>query len=246
MIKRGVQALLKQFGYRLAPASDSVVPNCGLSNFFPLIKKFGFDPKHIVDVGANHGSWTREAVQYFPRAHYTLVEPQHELRIHSQDLIDRGFHIHWINAGASDRSGVLPLYILGPDHSSTFFQAPRTESESVRTIEVPLRTLNEIVASSGLPVPAMVKIDAEGLDLKVLAGASELFGKTEIFLAEASIGQADFANTALAVIEKMSDAGYRLIDITDMNRSPIHGVLWLCEFVFLRTGSKLLDSAVRY
>ncbi len=88
MIKRGVQALLKQFGYRLAPASDSVVPNCGLSNLFPLIKKFGFDPKHIVDVGANHGSWTREAVQYFPRAHYTLVEPQHELRIHSQDLIE--------------------------------------------------------------------------------------------------------------------------------------------------------------
>jgi len=43
------------------------------------------------------------------------------------------------------------------------------------------------------------------------------------------IGQADFANTALALVEKMSDAGYRLIDITDMNRSPIHGVLWTSE-----------------
>ncbi len=246
MIKRGVQALLKQFGYRLARAGDSAVPNCGLSNFFPLIKSFGFDPKHILDVGANHGSWTREAVQYFPRAHYTLIEPQDQLKIHIQELIDCGFHIHWINAGASDHAGILPLYILGPDHSSTFLQAPRTESESVRTIEVPLRTLNEIVASSGLPVPAMVKIDAEGLDLKVLSGASELFGKTEIFLVEASIAQADFANTALAVIQKMSEVGYRLIDITDMNRSPNHGVLWLCELVFLRTGSKLLDSAVRY
>ncbi len=246
MIKRGVQALLKQFGYRLARAGDSVVPNCGLSNFFPLIKKFGFDPKHVLDVGANHGNWTREAVHYFPQAQYTLVEPQDELRIHSQDLIDRGFHIHWINAGASDRAGISPLYILGPDHSSTFLQVPRTESESVRTIEIPLRTLNEIVTSSGLPIPAMVKIDAEGLDLKVLAGASELFGKTDIFLVEASIGQPYFANTALAVIAKMSEAGYRLIDITDMNRSPSHGVLWLCEFVFLKTGSELLDSAVRY
>jgi len=80
----------------------------------------------------------------------------------------------------------------------------------------------------------------------VLAGASELFGQTEIFLAEAWIGQTDFANTALAVIEKMSEAGYGLIDITDMNRSPTHGGLWLCEFVFLRAASKLLDSAVRY
>ena len=125
-------------------------------------------------------------------------------------------------------------------------QVPRTERDSVQTVEVPLRTLNEIVASSGLPIPALVKIDAEGLDLKVLAGASELVGKTEIFLMEASIGQADFANTALTVIEKMSEAGYRLIDITDMNRSPSHGVLWLCEFVFLRAGSKLLDSAACY
>jgi hypothetical protein len=119
-----------------------------------------------------------------------------------------------------------------------------TQNESVRTIRVSLRTLN--VASSGLPAPAMVEIDAQGLDLKVLAGASERFGKTENFFAEASIGQADFANTALAVMEKMSEAGYGLIDIADMNRSPSHGVLWLCEFVFLETASTLLDSAVRY
>jgi FkbM family methyltransferase len=246
MIKRGIQALLKLFGYRLTRATDSSVPIWGLGNFFPLIKRFGFDPKHILDVGANHGNWTREAIQYFPQAHYTLVEPQDELRTHIQDLVDRGFQLRWINAGASDQPGVFPLHILGPDHSSTFLQVPRTESESLRKVEVPLRTLNEIVASSGLPTPEMVKIDAEGLDLKVLAGASQLFGRTEIFFAEASIGQNDFDNTALALIQKMSDAGYRLIDITDLNRSPRHGVLWLCEFVFLRNGSKLLESATRY
>jgi hypothetical protein len=30
-------------------------------------------------------------------------------------------------------------------------------------------------------MPDMVKIDAEGLDLKVLAGGSNLLGKTEVF-----------------------------------------------------------------
>ncbi len=35
MIKRGVQAILKQFAYRQARANYSVVPNCGLGNFFP-------------------------------------------------------------------------------------------------------------------------------------------------------------------------------------------------------------------
>jgi len=246
MIKRAIQATLKTFGYRLTRVTDPSVPDCGLSNFFALIKRLGFDPKHILDVGANRGNWTRKAINYFPQAQYTLVEPQDELKIYVKDLVDRGFHLHWINAGASDRPGLLPLHILGPDESSTFLQVSRTERESIRQVEVPLRTVNEIVASSGLPIPEMVKIDAEGFDLKVLAGAFDLFGKTEIFLAEASIGQFDFENTALALIQTMAEAGYRFIDITHFNRSPRHGVLWLCEFVFLGNTSKLLDVATGY
>jgi FkbM family methyltransferase len=245
MIKSGVKTILKKFGYRLSRDSEQP-PCCGLSNFFPLIKKFGFDPKHIMDVGANRGNWTRQAVQYFPRARYTLVEPQDHLKAHIQDLCDGGFHVQWINAGASDQAGVLPLYVADKDHSSTFLRSPRTENESIQKIEVPVRTLNEIVASSGQPIPEMVKIDAEGLDLKVLAGASELTGKTEIFLAEATMGERDFENSALALIKAMDHAGYRPIDITDMNRSPKHGILWLCEFVFLRKSSTLLDAADRY
>jgi len=45
-------------------------------------------------------------------------------------------------------------------------------------ITVPIITLNQIVASSGAGLPEMVKIDAEGFDLKVLAGASNLLGNT--------------------------------------------------------------------
>ena len=43
---------------------------------------------HIVDIGANHGTWTRETLKYFPDAFYTLIEPQKWLQPSFQDLLD--------------------------------------------------------------------------------------------------------------------------------------------------------------
>ena len=246
LIKRMVQSALGAFGLRLARLDSNGAPAVGLDSFFSLLKRYGFEPRHIVDVGANHGNWTREAVKYFPGADYTLVEPQDHLKMHVQDLIDSGIRIRWINAGASDRAGVLTLNVDKRDHSSTFLDVPRTVDSAVTRYEVPVTTLNEIVKSSSLPVPNMVKIDAEGFDLKVIAGASELLGKTEVILAEVSFVQRDFENTALAVIQRMADAGYRFIDITYIDRSPKFGVLWLSEFAFLRNSSTLLDAATSF
>jgi FkbM family methyltransferase len=248
MIKRAIQSTLRTFGYRLSRLSD-VPPTYGLSSFFPLLSGFGFNPKHILDIGANRGNWTREATRYFPRADYTLVEPQDELKIHVQDLIDQGYQIHWINAGASDQPGILQLNVSRhSDTSSTFCQWSDSEASTdyIKQIPVRVRMVNEIVASTGLPTPEMVKIDAEGFDLKVFSGASELFGKTDIFLTECAIAPQDQENTALAMIQKMAGSGYHLIDITDMNRSPKSGVLWLCEFAFLHKASRLFEMAKLY
>ncbi len=44
----------------------------------------------------------------------------------------------------------------------------------------------------------------------------------------------------------MTLAGYHAIDITDLNRSPKYGVVWLCELAFLRNGSTLLNGVTSY
>ena len=91
---------------------DIPPPASGL-NFLLLLysNASGFAPRHIIDVGANHGNWTRAALNFFPDAHYTLVEPQDELRANVQDLIDQGHKLHWINAGAGDKAGNLMFTI---------------------------------------------------------------------------------------------------------------------------------------
>jgi FkbM family methyltransferase len=249
-LKKLIQSIFGMLGYRIiridrTPRSAHAA---GLEPFFSVLKGAGFAPKHILDVGANRGIWTREAIKYFPAAQYTLVEPQDYLKTNVEDLVKRGYKIRWINAGAGDEAGNLAFNVTPRDDSGSFVRPPEDGQARTRNeIIVQVRTLDEIVRSSSAPVPEMVKIDAEGFDLKVLAGASELFGKTDIFLVEAMVREGGgFENTISKVIGKMARVGYGPIDITDLNRSPKHGIVWLCELAFLRNGSGLLDGVSSY
>jgi FkbM family methyltransferase len=229
------------------------MPRGHLRLFFSMLQGRSFAPKHIMDVGANHGAWTRVALKYFPDAYYTLIEPQDHLRGHVADLLTRNRRIRWVGVGASDTSGSLPFTIFSRDDRSSFTPTQEAaKANDMRQVEVPVTTLNEIVRTGDWPIPDMVKIDAEGFDLRVLDGASELIGKTDIFLLEAAIcgdlmtkttgsGKV-FENSLRKVMETMALAGYRILDITDLNRSPKHEALWLCEVAFLRKASSLLDG----
>src|SRR5258708_26556909 len=195
-MKKLLQSTLGKFGYRILRINDGPKPSEGLDPFFTLLQRLGFAPKHILDVGANRGLWTRTATQHLPDARYTLVEPQDHLKSYIKDLLDRGYKIQWINAGAGDMTGTLPFTLAGRDDSSTF----TLSEEQARQAGLPqtsgaIKTLNEIAA--GAPPPDMVKIDAEGFDLRVLTGSSDLLGKTDIFLVEACISSPS-ANSAPA------------------------------------------------
>jgi FkbM family methyltransferase len=249
VLKKLIQSTFNKFGYRIVrdgslTQTSVPTPSYGLEFFLSLLKRYGFNPKHIVDVGANKGTWTRRALTFFPDARFTLIEPQNHLKVHIQDLLDRGSKIAWINVGVADQSGILPFTISYRDDSSSF--APTPIDAAAPRISVLVTTLNEIVLTADAPAPEIVKIDAEGFDLKVLAGASDLLGKTEIFFIEVSICSPDYENTIARVIHRMDEAGYKVVDITDLNRSTKYGVLWLCELAFLRNDSALFDTVTAY
>jgi FkbM family methyltransferase len=243
MIKQLVQGTLSKFGFRIVRTANMIQGEPGLGFFLGSIKRLGFSPKHIVDIGANHGSWTRKAIEFFPDADYTLFEPQDHLRVYIEDMVAAGRKIRWVGAGVGDSSGKLPFSISVRDDSSTFLQ-PRQGAAQQTVVEV--KTLDEFFATSQLAIPEMVKIDAEGFDVKILNGATKLLGKTEIILAEAAVCNPEFENKCEVLVKKMADSGYSLIDLTELIRSPKHGLLWLCEMAFLRKDSRLLEKATSY
>lgn len=222
---------------------DAYAKNSLLDTFFSNICEIGFVPKHIIDVGANHGTWTRESLKFFPDAFYTLIEPQEWLKSSVQDLIDSNSKITFNPYGAGAENGSMMLTIADRDDSCTFrFTEEEAKARGNEQIEVSIVTLNEMVKrNSNLPFPDLVKIDAEGLDLEVLKGASDLLGKTEIFLVEAAVFYKGMKNNMPRIIKFMEESGYNLFEITDLNRPFKPKVLWLIEMAFVKKGG-IIDS----
>jgi FkbM family methyltransferase len=212
-------------------------------HLFGVLAALGLSPDHIVDVGANHGDWTRAALAAFPRAKVTLFEPQKHLAAKHQDLArDARVKLHY--KGVGDFDGAATFTFHPRDDSSSFvYSAPEAAAHGFAQSEVEICRLDTITTTSDFGMPQIVKIDAEGLDLKVLDGAPETIATADVLLIEATVSCPEYPNTAAIVFARMELLGFRLFDITDLNRMP-NGALWLIEAVFVRKGSAL-DAASR-
>ncbi len=250
-MKKLVKRIINKTGYTLKKVNaNSPIPlntngkDYLLFNFYTTIKKMGFTPQHIVDVGANHGTWTREALRYFPQAYYTLLEPQNWLKKSFQDILDTNPKVQFYPVGAGEKEGSFQFTIVDRDDSCSFrYSAEEAKEAGFEQIEIQVVTLNNLFANSELPVPDIIKIDAEGLDIAVLKGASNFFGKTEIFMVEAGVVNKSFDNSFLKLLNFMDENNYRLFDITDINRPFQPQVLWLVELVFVKKNG-FIDSQV--
>jgi FkbM family methyltransferase len=239
MVSNIINRVLALGGVRIQRISRSADPT---EKVFDFLVRHQCEPKLVIDVGANHGNWSRRAHRYFPNASIIMIEPQEHLRADSADLLVNP-KINWITAGASNVDGIARLTLAPVDHSSTFVLTDQQAmAKGLKQIDVPVVTLNQIVAKRGEKIPDIVKIDAEGLDLRVLEGASDLIGKTELFFMEAAICAQGIENTLPAVITKMNDLGYQPFDVTELNYSPKQGVLWLVEIVFIKTGGRVASA----
>lgn len=211
-----------------------------------LLVAQGFSPRHIVDIGGNYGNWTRAVLKAFPEAKVTMFEPQTGLAHKHPDLAaDPRVRIEY--AGVGDFDGTAAFSFHERDDSCSFlYNADEAAKQGMPQQTMPIRRLDTAMAASPFGPPQMVKIDAEGLDLNVLAGGPQTIAGAELVLIEATVANGVYPNTAAIVFAKMDELGFRLFDITDLNRTPERGVLWLIEAVFVRKDVPLARSVQVY
>jgi FkbM family methyltransferase len=230
-----IARVLRAIANRIAPQSAIGY----LEQFHLVLLSTGYSPDLIVDVGANHGQWSTKTIKYFPDATYHLYEPQEELLPDLQKLqcISSKVSINIMGVGAV--KGTMNFSLNPRDDSSTFrLSAQEAADRGFKQRELPVVTLDEEYFEKGI-TPSIVKIDAEGWDIDVIKGGIKTIQSAEIVFVESAILNKSMNNTLPTIVTMMDEMGFKLVDFTDLNRTPTTKALWLVEAAFVKKGESL-------
>lgn len=223
--------------YRITHCSK--FPKGDFISFLYQLAARDFRPRHVFDVGANKGRWSRRINAVFPGCTFTLIEPQAEMARHLEPLCRKVPGSRWICAGAGAEPGELELTVNPNGVSSSF--TPSAEDAAAQHFQrrsVPVITLDSVVQEEGGRVPDLVKIDAEGLEPQVMDGARTLIGKAEVFILHACMKPPPPGwPTPLALWTMMEEYGYTVFDFVMFQRH--RGDLAFAKIAFVRRGGRL-------
>lgn len=225
IVKWGVQAandrLLAPVGLRLV---RSTRPTRNFVEFFRNVKRLGFDPKTVIDVGVAWG--TDDLYAAFPKASFYLIEPQVEFEPEIKSW-SRRYSIEYVIGAAGATAGELALNIHADPSHSTALARPSVEQRTV-----PVVTLDSLWRDK--PGPILLKIDTEGQELRVLDGATQILRQADMVMLEVRLisyaeGMPEFGD----VVAYMTSRGFSLYDILDGGYRPLDGALEMLDLVFV-------------
>ena len=234
-MKHLVKALLAQTPYR-------IVRDKGENRFQAIetclraIKARGFAPKVVIDGGAHIGSFSVAARSIFPNAIFHLVEPQPACIEPLQRLCAaKGFIFH--NCALAETKG--QIYLTRTVEPST---GAHITSDNRDAIPVMASTLDALFASTTRIDRPLLKLDLQGYELNALRGGAIFLQATEVILTEVSFFAQAYEPPIVALVSFLNDNGFLLYDIASLSGRSRDNRLRQGDFVFVRTGSQLLDD----
>jgi len=235
-LKSTIRNFVRQFGYDIVPLRDFKDRDFAI-HLSQVLRKLEIDC--VIDVGANTGQYhdfLRDKVGY--RGLILSVEPVQR----NIDILERRAaedpYWHILGHALGRSRGELPIKVMKSDQFSSFLAPDNraipsfnglNEPEHVEIVQV--HTLDAILpdlrALHGFHRPYL-KLDTQGFDLEVLAGAAESLPQVWALQSEASIigiyqGMPNYVET----IQALNERGFEISGLYPVSRDP---ALRLVEF----------------
>jgi FkbM family methyltransferase len=195
----------------------------------------GWQPQTIIDVGAATGEFTRTCLKFFPQAAYVLVEPLSEHWPSLEPLLAQPARIELVKVAAGDRAGPVTFNVHPDRFGSSLYQETEGPHVDGMPREVPMQTLDSIFASRQYSVPCLLKIDVQGAEREVLAGANDLLESVDYVILEVSLFEFHKNGPQLLEIVALMDApGFVVYDLLDTLYRPLDGALAQIDLAFVK------------
>jgi len=204
------------------------------------MRKLGFAPRTVIDVGAYVGDWTRTCKQIFPEARVLMVEPQSSRIPLLQSTSDgfEGVEFRPVLLGARQEASV-PFY-EAETASSVLSEA---DKQSAPTACLSMTTLDEVTSGTRFAAPDFIKLDVQGYELEVLKGGERTLQSAEAVLMEVNFLEIyDKAPLLHEAAEYMGQRQFQVYDICSLFRRPFDKALWQADVIFVRRSSRLVAS----
>ncbi len=193
-------------------------------------KELGVAPATVIDVGVEAG--TPELYEAFPDADLLLVEPMEEWRSRL-DQLGGARRVHVEVAAAGRSPGEATLYVHRVPALSSLLGARVGDAAGAQARRVPVTTVDALVERHGFAPPYVLKVDVEGGELEVLAGATHTLRSSDLALLEVPLFRVVPGSPQLAdVVLAMRELGWSVYDIYDGNVRPLDGALALVDIAF--------------
>lgn len=205
----------------------------------------GVNFKYILDVGANLGEWTRMAKEVFPDSVIYMIEPLSEMESNLKKICEEFPGTKYFPNGAGSKIENHVMTTWGDDLAGA--NCLVVENEYLKSINkqriIPIITIDSLIEKGEIEIPELAKLDIQGYELEALKGATKLFGKTEVFILEASLFEFTSGNPILSeVIIFMAEKGYEIYDLPGFLRRPYDGALAQIDVCFAKRDGILRAS----
>ena len=196
------------------------------------LKSFGFEPKNILDIGANKGKWTLEIKKkVFPKAEYTLIEAIDYEEL--EKLSVKHDNINYKNILLDEIEHFVTWYEKR-NTGDSLFKENTGYFDDCKEIKRSATTLDLVFNKN--EVFELIKIDCQGAEIPILKGGNRLIQKSSViilevpFMGEYNIGAPNFYEH----INYMENIGYRVFDIVELHR--VDNILIQIDIIFIKQG----------
>lgn len=194
------------------------------------LQSYGFQPRNILDIGANKGNWSLEVnKKVFRNCQFTLVEP---IEYEELEKLGRKFNNFTILNALLDETERKVIWYEERNTGDSIFKENTGHFKKTMGIEKSTSSLDKIFSENN--IFDLIKIDCQGAELPILKGGKKLIQESEViilelpFMGQYNIGVPDFFEH----IKYMNDIGYKVFDIIEMHR--VQGILIQVDIIFIK------------